>query len=124
MISRSKTVYSRQELLEFKGLILKKYETATAEYNSLLQHLKDNSTSDTDAVWSNASHVSESSSKEEISFIISRLRKYISALTAALARIEHRSYGICAKTGQHIPKNRLRAVPHATLSLEAKLKDN
>lgn len=114
-------VYSKEELQEFKELILKKLETAKSEHAALIQHLNDNSTRDTDPLWLNANYVTESSSREETAFTASRLKKFIESLTAALKRIETGTYGICSKTGERIPKERLLAVPHATLSINAKL---
>ena len=115
--------YSKEELQEFKALILTKLENAQNEYNNLKQHLDDNSTRDTDPVWFNANHVSELSTIEETNANATRLKKFIDALGAALGRIENGTYGICSKTGERIPKGRLMAVPHATLSIEAKSSD-
>jgi DnaK suppressor protein len=116
--------YSKQELQEFKSLILQKQEAAVNEYNSLMQHISDNSTRDTDPIWFNANHADELASKEELGLSAVRLKKFIAALSAALTRIENGTYGICIKTGELIPKERLRAVPHATLCLNAKLNEN
>jgi DnaK suppressor protein len=113
--------YSKEELQEFKELILKKLEHAQQEYNNLSKLLQDNSTKDTDPIWLNANYVSEAASIEEINNNAVRLKKFIDALSAALVRIENRTYGICNKTGELIPKGRLMAVPHATLSIDAKL---
>ena len=63
-------------------------------------------------------------SKEENSRLAARLHKYIQNLEAALIRIENKTYGVCRETGKLIPKERLRAVPHATLSFEAKVSQN
>lgn len=112
--------YSKEELMEFKALILDKLAHAQNEYNNLKEHLDDNSTRDTDPVWFNANHVSEIASIEETNANATRLKKFIDALGAALGRIENGTYGICSKTGEKIPKGRLIAVPHATLSIEAK----
>jgi DnaK suppressor protein len=114
-------VYSKEELLEFKEVILKKLECAQQEYDNLIKHLEDNSTKDTDPVWLNINHVNEATSIEEINYNAARLKKFIDALLAALGRIENGTYGICNKTGELIPKGRLMAVPHATLSIDAKL---
>lgn len=114
-------VYSKQELQEFKEIILQKLDHAQQEYNSLLEQLDDNSTRDTDPVWLDANYVTETTSREEISQNASRLKKFIDSLKIALVRIENGTYGICVKTGKLIPKGRLMAVPHATLSIDAKL---
>lgn len=113
--------YSKEELQEFKQLILKKLDKAQEEYTLLAKQLEDNSTKDTDPVWLDANYVSESVSIEEINNNSARLKKFIDSLKAALVRIENGTYGICTKTGQLIPKGRLMAVPHATLSIDAKL---
>jgi DnaK suppressor protein len=113
--------YSKKELQEFKELILKKREKAIGEFNNLTQQLNDNSTRDTDPMWLNANYASEAISLEELNRDAERLGKYILALNAALGRIETGNYGICVKTGELIPKGRLMAVPHATLSVDAKL---
>ena len=114
------TAYSKQELQEFKELIVKKHQTALEEYNEILAQLNDNSTKDTDPVWFNANHINEISSREELSINAARLKKFMDALAMALGRIENGTYGVCVKTGNLIPKNRLRIVPHATLSVDAK----
>jgi RNA polymerase-binding transcription factor DksA len=59
--------------------------------------------------------------KEELTQSAARMQKFIQGLQAALVRIENKTYGVCRQTGKLIPKERLRAVPHATLSIEAKL---
>ncbi|MFY9307896.1 MAG: TraR/DksA C4-type zinc finger protein [Bacteroidia bacterium] len=113
-------VYSKQELQEFKELILQKLAVAQQEYDGLLEQLDDNGTSDTDPIWHDANYVTETTSKEEISHNAGRLKKFIDSLKIALVRIENGTYGICVKTGKLIPKGRLMAVPHATLSIDAK----
>jgi DnaK suppressor protein len=117
------TAYSKQELQEFKELILQKHRNAQEEYTEILQQLNDNSTKDTDPVWFNANHISEISAREEMSINAARLKKFMDSLSMALARIENGTYGICTKTGNLIPKDRLKAVPHATMCVEAKLRD-
>lgn len=113
-------VYSKQELQEFKEIILQKLAIAQEEYNGLLEQLNDNSTRDTDPVWLDANYVTETTSIEEIRQNAGRLKKFIDSLKIALVRIENGTYGICVKTGKLIPKGRLMAVPHATLSIDAK----
>jgi DnaK suppressor protein len=113
--------YSKKELDEFRDLIIKKREEAVNEYNFIMQHLNDNSTKDTDPLWLNANYVNEATTLEELTRSAERLQKFIKALTAALGRIEAGNYGVCVKTGELIPKQRLLAVPHATLSVNAKL---
>jgi len=113
--------YSKEELQEFKALINKKLEHSVQEYTNLVKQLEDNSTKDTDPIWLDANYVAEAVSIEEINNNAARLKKFIDALKAALVRIENGTYGVCIKTGQLIPKGRLMAVPHATLSIDAKL---
>lgn len=113
--------YTKQELQEFKELINKKLETARKEYKNLSDHLQDNSTKDTDPIWFDANYINETASIEETGHHVIRLKKFIDSLSAALVRIENGTYGVCTKTGELIPKGRLMAVPHATLSINAKL---
>jgi DnaK suppressor protein len=112
--------YSKEELEEFKKIILNKIARAQEEYNALSKHLQDNSTKDTDPVWMNADYVNEIASIEEINQSTGRQKKFIDALWAALGRVENGTYGICTKTGKLIPKGRLMAVPHTTQSIDAK----
>ncbi len=116
-------VYSKQELQEFKEIILHKLAHAQQEYTSLLEQMHDNSTRDTDPIWLNANYVMETTLREEINQNAGRLKKFIDSLKIALVRIENGTYGVCVKTGKLIPKGRLLAVPHATLSIDAKLND-
>jgi DnaK suppressor protein len=114
------STYSKHELEEFKTLIQKKHAEAVEEYNAILQQMNDNSTKDTDPVWINANFADETLMKEQMSIHAARLKKFINALKAALYRVENGTYGICIKTGKLIPKERLKAVPHATLCIDAK----
>ncbi len=121
----TKTRYSYDELREFKDLILKKLKKAKEDllfYKNSLSHRDGNGTDDTSPVHKDLSGDggSESLSKEETTKIVLRLEKYIKNLNDSLVRIENGSYGICRETGLLIPKERLRAVPHATLSVESK----
>lgn len=116
--------YSDEELLEFKGIILKKLEEAhrdlallTEAYTTKNEH-DTNDTSPTFKVLEEGSNVL---SKEENSQLAARQKKFIRDLENALIRIENKTYGICRVTGKLIPKERLRVVPHATMSIEAKL---
>jgi len=113
--------YSKKELQEFKDLILKKRQEAIDDYDFVLQRLNGNNTKDTDPLWLNANNAVEVTLIEELSRDAERLLKFINSLTSALARIENGTYGVCQKTGELIPKERLMAVPHATLSVNAKL---
>ena len=118
-----KTRYSDAELQEFKTLIMKKIELATSEFENLrdtVTNANKNDTEDTSPTFKNMEEGASTLSKEDASRLAQRQMKFIQNLQAALIRIENKTYGVCRKTGNLIPKERLRAVPHATLSIEAK----
>ena len=120
-----KTRYSDEELAEFKELILKKLEQAKKEYNELRASMTNsdgNDITDTAPTFKALEEGANTMAKEEDGRLAQRLMQYIQHLQAALIRIEKKTYGICRATGQLIPKERLRVVPHATLSVEAKKK--
>ncbi len=115
--------YSDEELQEFKELILAKLEKANLEYDRLrsnLTNLDGNDVSDTSPTFKVLEEGANTLNKEEAGHLAQRQMKFIQNLQAALVRIENKTYGVCRKTGKLIPKERLRAVPHATLSVEAK----
>lgn len=116
--------YSDEELAEFKALILQKLEKANEEYANLRNLLSNgnNGDSDTAPIFKNMDDGAEVLKREEAGLMASRLQKFIKGLQGALVRIENKTYGVCRETGKLIPKERLRAVPHATLSVEAKEK--
>jgi DnaK suppressor protein len=123
--SREKTRYADSELQEFKDLILDKLRIAKEELSSLTQSLSSpntNGTDDTAGTYKTLEDGSATLEKESINQLASRQKKFIENLESALIRIENKTYGVCRETGKLIPKERLRAVPHATLSMEAKLK--
>ena len=118
-----KTRYSDAELEEFKAIILEKFELATRDYELLRSGLTNsdgNDTADTSPTFKVLEEGASTLSKEESGRLAQRQMKFIQSLQAALVRIENKTYGICRETGKLIPKERLRAVPHATLSIEAK----
>ncbi|HAL81007.1 MAG TPA: molecular chaperone DnaK [Mucilaginibacter sp.] len=120
-----KTRYSESDLQEFKGLLLDKLRSAKEELNSLATSLSSpnaNGTDDTAGTYKTLEDGSATLEKEQINQLAARQKKFIEQLEAALVRIENKTYGICRETGKLIPKERLRAVPHTTLSMEAKLK--
>lgn len=122
-----RTRYSDAELQEFKELILEKMDAAKRELailTSTLSNPNENGTDDTAGTFKVLEDGSATLEKEHISQMASRQRKFIDNLEAALVRIENKTYGICRETGRLIPKERLRAVPHTTLSMEAKLRQN
>lgn len=127
VIEDSRTRYSDSELKEFKVLIHKKLEEATRDYELLkntLSHKDDHGTDDTSPTFKLLEDGSDVLSKEETAHLAARQEKYIQNLKNALIRIENKTYGICRVTGKLIPKERLRSVPHATLSIDAKLGQN
>jgi RNA polymerase-binding transcription factor DksA len=120
-----KTRYSDVELQEFKELILEKLRIAKEELNALASSLSSpnaNGTDDTAGTYKTLEDGSATLEKESINQLAARQKKFIEQLEAALVRIENKTYGICRETGKLIQKERLRAVPHTTLSMEAKLK--
>ncbi|SHI63455.1 transcriptional regulator, TraR/DksA family [Mesonia phycicola] len=115
--------YSDKELEEFKVLILDKIEKATAQldlYKSAYMNDSNNGTDDTSPTFKAFDEGSETMSKESNSQLAIRQEKFIRDLKNALIRIENKTYGICRVTGKLIQKERLKLVPHATLSIEAK----
>lgn len=125
METNEKTRYSDVELQEFKDLILDKMRVAKEELGSLTQSLSNpnhNGTDDTAGTYKTLEDGSATLEKEQINQLAARQKKFIENLEAALVRIENKTYGVCRETGKLIPKERLRAVPHTTLSMEAKMK--
>ncbi len=117
--------YSDSDLAEFKTLVVRKLEEARQELVNLQAQIinaNENGTDDTGASFKMLEDGSETLAKEEAANLAARQKKFIEQLEAALIRIENKTYGICRVTGQLIPKERLRAVPHTTQSMEAKLK--
>ncbi len=112
--------YSDAELEEFRVLIVEKLEKARAEYEQLQKSLQGNDVADTSPTFKAFEDGASFQQKEEVSRLAARQADFIRHLEAALLRIENKTYGICRETGKLIPKERLRAVPHATLSIEAK----
>ncbi len=118
-----KTRYTDEELAEFKGIIMRKLEKAQQDYDLLkktITHSESNDTQDTSPTFKVLEEGAATLSKEEAGRLAQRQQKFIQHLQAALVRIENKTYGICRETGKLISKERLRAVPHATLSIEAK----
>jgi DnaK suppressor protein len=116
--------YSDSELEEFREIIIRKLEQAKKELDNLTQQItnpNDHGTDDTAGTFKLLEDGSETLMKEEAGQLASRQKKFIEQLENALVRIENKTYGICRVTGKLIPKERLRAVPHTTQSIEAKL---
>ena len=121
--AQEKVRYSDEELAEFKELILEKLARARKDLELLNENVsgKGNNADDTAPTFKLLEEGSNVLSKEENSQLAARQYKYIQNLENALIRIENKTYGVCRMTGKLIPKERLRAVPHATLSVEAKM---
>ncbi len=117
--------YSDAELEEFKQLILEKLEAAQREYDELRNSISNshgNDVNDTAPTFKPLEEGASTLMKESQGQLAQRQMKFIQHLKAALIRIENKTYGICRETGELIPKERLRIVPHATLSIGAKNK--
>ena len=118
-----KTRYSDAELEEFRAIILEKLNTAQKNYEQLrasMMNVDGNDVGDTSPTYKILEEGANTLSKEETTRLAQRELKFIQGLQAVLVRIENKTYGICRETGKLIPAERLRAVPHATLSIEAK----
>ena len=118
-----KNRYTDEELEEFREIILKKLNKAKTDYDLLrasIDNSDSNDVSDTSPTFKTLNESANLLSKQESGLLAERQQKFIKNLQAALVRIENKTYGICRETGKLIPKERLRAVPHATLSIEAK----
>ncbi len=120
----TKNRYSDEELKEFKELILEKLRIAQGDYEmykTSLTQSDGNDTQDTSPTFKVLEEGAATLSKEEAGKLAQRQLKFIQYLQAALVRVENKTYGICRETGKLISKERLRAVPHATLSMDAKM---
>jgi len=119
----AETRFSDAELKEFEDLINKKLEQARSDYDQLQRSLSyedDNRTEDTAPTFKMMEDGSDTMSREETAQLAARQQKFIMNLENALLRIKNKTYGICRVTGKLIAKERLRLVPHATMSIEAK----
>ena len=124
MAEEIKTRYSDEELEEFKTIINDILDKARKEYEALRYVIQHNGSNDIEDTIPSFKTVEDDGamqlSREEASQLAQRQYKFIQNLEAALVRIENKTYGICRVTGKLIPKERLRLVPHATLTVEAK----
>lgn len=121
---KEKTRYSDDELQEFREIIMRKLEEAREGLKILTEAYTTqnaNDTNDTSPSFKVLEEGSQVLSKEENGQLAARQQKFIRDLENALIRIESKTYGVCRVTGKLITKERLRSVPHATLSIEAKL---
>ncbi len=121
-MEKEKTRYTDEELAEFRAIIEKKLEEAYKDLDLLKESMSNsnNGTDDTSPTFKMVEDGSDTLSREEVSQLAGRQEKFINHLKAALVRIENKNYGICRVTGKLISKERLKIVPHATLSIEAK----
>ena len=125
MAKTEKTRYRDNELAEFQEIINNKLTEAKRDLELLkgsLSHSDDNGTDDTGAAFKMMEDGSETLSREETAQLAARQEKFILNLENALIRIQNKTYGLCRVTGKLINKDRLKLVPHATLSMEAKLR--
>tara|TARA_B100000941_G_scaffold123458_1_gene87219 strand:+ start:847 stop:1230 length:384 start_codon:yes stop_codon:yes gene_type:complete len=124
MPKREKSKYTAKELKEFEKLILKKMDNAQSELDFIKESLLRKNLSGTDSTQGALKTLEDGADtmeKESLSQLAGRQQKFINNLEKALIRIKNGTYGICKDTGNLIDKKRLRAVPHATQSIEAKL---
>jgi len=122
-MEKPKNRYAEKDLEEFKTLIQNKLKEAYVDFDLLkgsLSHTDDHGTDDTGRTFNMMEDGSETLSREEVAQLAARQEKFIQSLNAALMRIENKTYGVCRVTGLLIPKERLRLVPHATMSIDAK----
>lgn len=125
--AREKLRYSDAELQEFRQIILEKLEKAKNDLVLLTEaytNADEHGTNDTSPTFKVLEEGHQVMSKEENGKLAARQHKFITSLENALIRIENKTYGICRETGKLIPKERLRSVPHATLSIDAKMGQN
>lgn len=118
-----RTRYSDEELEEFRAVILRKLETARRLFDELRKSLSNdygNDTSDTSPTFKALEEGANTLEQEATARLCERQRQFIEHLQAALVRIDNKTYGICRETGKLIPRERLMAVPHATLCVEVK----
>jgi len=124
MGQEAKTRYTAEELKEFEALINEKLEKAHKELDYIKETLtrsNDSGTDNTAGTLKVLEDGADTAEKENLSQLAARQQKFINNLDNALIRIKNGTYGICITTGKLIPKERLRAVPHTTSSIEAKL---
>jgi len=126
-MSKEKNRYGDSELAEFKAIIERKLEEANEDLLILkgsLSHKDDHGTDDTGRSFNMMEDGAETLMREENAQLAARSEKFIKNLENALIRINNKTYGVCRKTGKLISKERLKLVPHATLSIAAKNAEN
>ena len=126
-MNNEKNRYGDVELEEFQTIITQKLEEAKEALEILkgsLSHKDDHGTNDTGRSFNMMEDGAETLMREENAQLASRTEKFITNLEHALLRIKNKTYGVCRKTGKLISKDRLKLVPHTTLSIEAKKAEN
>ena len=126
-MAKEKNRYADAELDEFRAIIEKKLSEAKEDLLVLkgsLSHKDDHGTNDTSRSFNMMEDGAETLMREENAQLAARTEKFITNLEHALIRIKNKTYGVCRNTGKLINKDRLRLVPHATLSIEAKKAEN
>ena len=120
--AKGKSRYSDKELVEFKGIIVKKLDAAKKELSYLQEQINRTGfgADDSDVRFRGLEDGTGTLEREQLNQAAARQLKFIDHLEKALVRIKNGTYGICRETGELIPKERLRVVPHATLSIQAK----
>lgn len=124
-MAERKKRYSDEDLAEFKEIIEQKLVLARRDYNDMMKSLRNdegNDVADTSPTYKILEEGSTTQNRQETIMLAQRQQKFIQGLEAALIRIANKTYGVDRMTGELIPKERLRAVPHATLSVESKMK--
>jgi len=127
MSNGEKTRYSKEELAEFEELIIGKLDKAKSELNYIKESLTRSGDSGTDSTFGNVKTLedgADTAEKESLNQLAARQQKFMTNLENALIRIKNGTYGICKESGKLISKERLRAVPHTTLSIDSKLKQS
>lgn len=127
MSNGEKTRYSSDELVEFEELINGKLDKAKSELKYIKESITRSGDSGTDSTFGNVKTLedgADTAEKESLNQLAARQQKFITNLENALIRIKNGTYGICKESGKLISKERLRAVPHTTLSIDSKLRQN
>lgn len=127
MSNGEKTRYSQEELAEFEELIIGKLDKAKSELKYIKESLTRSGDSGTDSTFGNVKTLedgADTAEKESLNQLAARQQKFMTNLENALIRIKNGTYGICKESGKLISKERLRAVPHTTLSIDSKLKQS
>ena len=119
-----RTPFSDEELEEFRELILSKRQNAHEDIEAMRAQVEDSREHESDSAYSfhMADAGTDAMEREKLYLMIARQQKYVGYLDRALERIENKTYGLCKVTGKPIAKERLRAVPHTEISIEAKRK--